>query len=491
MTNKLSTFEKEQAECAKKINDYKLSSEANIVASIFKNPDLLYNIDLKLEDFSNNIWRCWFAVADGLVLKEKKPSLDEISVGIYLEKHLKLKEKIEEYGGYSTIQDATSYINLDNFDSYVNDVKKFNILLKLLKYGFPVSENLSSYIDKTSSEIYEELELLLNHTFLNAESNVKSYNAFDNIFEYVNELNEGADIGLPLYGADILNAEIGGMHKGNIIGLGASSGCGKSYLAFNYLVPSCIQYNEPVVFIINEEDHKRFQKELLVWVANNIYGTELNKYTLRNGHFSDSVLGTLKQCAKWIEDKKDQHLLTIVPLQTYTVDLAIKVIKKYSSAMGVSYFVLDTMKESANSHDEIYRSMLRDSVKLYDTIKPTNRNVALLITYQLNKASLKMRKLTSNEIGMSKGILDVFSVNIMARKPNADEYEGQPKELKCFRLEGKNKIPFGLKEGKQYLILFITKNRYGKADSYEIVAEVDFGKDYYKEIGYTLILEDF
>ena len=98
MAIELTAFEKEQAQCAKKINEYKLTSEANIVASIFKNPELLYNVDLKLEDFSHNIWKCWFAVAYGLIIKEKKLGLDEITVGIYLEKHPKLKNKIQEYG---------------------------------------------------------------------------------------------------------------------------------------------------------------------------------------------------------------------------------------------------------------------------------------------------------------------------------------------------------------------------------------------------------
>ena len=91
MAIELTAFEKEQAQCAKKIGEYKLTSEANIVASIFKNPELLYNIDLKLEDFSHNIWKCWFAVANGLIIKEKKLGLDEITVGIYLEKHPQIK----------------------------------------------------------------------------------------------------------------------------------------------------------------------------------------------------------------------------------------------------------------------------------------------------------------------------------------------------------------------------------------------------------------
>ena len=812
MAIKLTAFEQEQAECAKKISEYKLKSEANIVASIFKNPELIYNIDLKLEDFSHNIWKCWFAVANGLVIKEKKLGLDEITVGIYLEKHPKLKDKIQEYGGYSTIHDATAYIDLENFDSYVNDIKKFNVLLQLLKYGFPISEKLSEYIDKTSDEIYSELELMLNHTFLNAESGIQSYNAFDNIHQYIDELNEGADIGLPFYGADLLNAETAGMRLGTMTGLGGLSGCvdkdteyfngiewkpiskyklgekvlqynkdgtaelvyplnyikdycdkmykikskygvsqmlspehtvvykskrnnlmqisaeemyhrhienkigftgkfittfnyngqginltdaeiklmcavicdgsfsknetnycrfhlkknrkkerlreilsecnltwkesisktegyidfycypplkikeftsewyncnqhqlqiicdnilfwdgsetngrktfntsikttadfiqfafastghratimvndrrgrirkvgdkeyiqksveycisitdrvlcsisgnskskidivtpqdgmkycftvpshmlvlrkdgrifitgnsGKSLLAFNYIIPSAIENNFPTVFIINEEDEKRYKKEMIIWVANNIFNANVSKYQLRNGHFGEELMKIFQQCADWIEEKKEQHILTIVPLQTYSVNIAIKVIKKYAR-IGVQYFVLDTMKPSANAKGEIYQSMMSDAVALYDVIKPTSLNVHLLCTYQLNKASSKIRKLTSDNIGMSKSIVDVMSLNIMVRHPHADEFDGESHALKCYRLNKKTKIPFALDKNKSYLILFITKNRFGRANHQQIIAEFDMGTNKYHEVGYTIIMEDF
>lgn len=490
MKEVLTTWQKEQAQCANKIAEYKLASEANVVASIYKNPELIYDLDLKLEDISNNTWRVFFAIAHGLILNENKTVLDEITIGTYLDKHLKLKAKVDDYGGFSTIQDAMSYINLDNFDGYVSDIKKFNVLLELLKYGFPISERLSEYVDKSLDDIYEELEMLLNHTFVSADRGIKSYNAFEGINEYIDSLNQGSDIGMPFNNADLLNAETGGLRLGTMTGLGGLSGTGKSLLAFNYLVPSAIKYNLPMCFILNEEEVTRFQKELLCWVCNNILNKEVNKYQLRNGHFNDKLMETLRDSAKWIEEKKEQHLLTIVPLQRYSCKTAIKLIKKYAG-LGVKYFLLDTMKPSADSRGEIYQTMMEDSVALYDTIKPTSLNVCLLCTYQLNKGSSKIRKYTGDNIGMAKNIADVMSLNIMVRFPYADEYGGNPKALKCYRIEGKTKIPFELDDSKSYIILFIVKNRYGRANHQQIVAEFDMGTDTYKEVGFTSILEDW
>ena len=492
MANKLTAFEKEQIECGKKIQEYKLSSEANIVASIFKKPELIYNIDLTIDDFSNNIWKCYYAIAYGLILTEKKTSLDEISVGIYLEKHPKLKNKIEEYGGYSTIEDATAYVELKNFDSYVNDIKKFNVLLKLLKYGFPIAEKLSEYIDKNADEIYSELEMMLNHTFINTASNVQSYNIFDGMDKYIKELDEGAEVGMPLHGSTILNSEIAGMHLGTIMGIGASSGVGKSWLAFNYLIPSALQYNERVVVICNEEDEGRWRRELLIYVVNNVFKHKLQKRELRNGKFSEEIWEWLHEAVDWIQEKANEHIVTVVPLQSYNVDLAIKIIKKYSSAFGCRYFVLDTLKESNNSKtDDIFKSMTRDTIKLYDLVKPSSKNLFLMVTYQLNKLANKVRHLTNLEIGMSKSIIDVMSTNILVRRPNYDEYEGEPKAINCYKEVGGARIHFPLRKDNNYFIIFLSKNRYGRSDAFQIVAKIDMSTNEYEEVGACNILEDW
>ena len=94
----LTPFEKELYNAVRKVKEFKLPAEANICSIFYKNPDLLYVYDsLKLEDFTNNIWRVYYAIAYDIIIKEKKQSLDEITVGLYLEKHDKLKKKYEEY----------------------------------------------------------------------------------------------------------------------------------------------------------------------------------------------------------------------------------------------------------------------------------------------------------------------------------------------------------------------------------------------------------
>lgn len=487
-------FEKECIETLKKINEYKLIAEANAVSSIYKEPDLIRDTSLKLEDINNNAWRVYFTIANDLINVEQKNTLDEITINMYLSKHSKLNSKYEEYGGFEKISSATSYIKIENFDSYVSEIKKWNAVMRLVKRGFPVKDRLSEYVDAKAEDIYNELEAWLNHTFVNVESNIKTFNACDGIHDLIDELNAGSQVGMPLSDAHILNREIGGINfNGNIYGLGANSGVGKSTTAINYLMPSVLANNEKMVIMINEEDQKKVRKELLVWVANNVYKGNIHKYTLRDGHFDEKTMNVLRQAANHLEELKDRRNITIVPFEKYTVKAAIKIIKKYSS-MGVRLFVLDTLKESSDSRNtETWKSMERDMVDLYDVVKPAAKNVALFVTYQLGKTSVKMRYFTNNEIGQAKNILDVFSVNLMMRQPFDDEYEGGSHEITAYKLTSKKntKIPFKLKRDKFYMITFITKNRFGMTDQYQILSEYDLSTNVHQDVGICNIIQDF
>lgn len=492
---KLTPYQEEVLKAAKQIKEYKVIAEANIVAILYKQPELFFDYTLELEDFSENTWRVYWQIASDLLVVEKKSVLDDMTVGLYLEKHPKLKKEYDDYGGYETIDKAKEYVNVSNMDGYVKELYKWKTVLVMLKNNFPVCNRINEFCDMSLDEIYEEYEAMINHIFVNAARDVESYNACEGINQFIDDLNSGKSVGLPLHNCDILNKEIGGLNcDGNIYGLGANSGVGKSTTAMNYIIPSILYYDEKVVFFINEEDQTKVQRELVIWVANNVFKFDLPKYKLRDGKFDEETMGQLRKVAEWIEDKKEKQNITIVPLERYSVNIVIKLIKKYAS-LGVRYFVLDTLKESFDAKtDEIYKSMTRDMVKLYDVVKPTAKNVGLFVTYQLGKASIKMRYLTNNEIGLGKSIVDVMSVNLMIRRPFEDEFEGGKHEIVGYRFDGvngKSKIPFKLKPDKHYMITFIPKNRFGQTDAFQIISEFDFSTNTNKDLGICNIVQDW
>lgn len=468
-------------------------SEANVIADIYKNPDKLREENLTAEDFNSKHWKLYYQIAFNIVCKDGKNILDPYTVGQYVDSRPAVKIKWDSYGGYKIIAKTGDFTHAENFEGYIKELKKYNVILKLHRCGFSVEKRYSELINMSAEEIYCEYETVLNDLFINADTEIRSYNVCDGMIAFVDELDKGKEIGMPFYHAPLLTNEVGGFnYHGNIYGLGAGSGVGKSTMAFNYLIPSCIKYKKQIVFIINEEDEKKFRKELLIWVANNKFNFDIHKYQLRNGHFTDELKSKLKECAAWIEKQKEEKILTVIPLPRYSVRSAVKIINKYS-ALGVDMFVLDTLKESFDAKtNDIWQSMMRDMVNLYDVVKPKNKNVGLFVTYQLGKGALKVRHLTNNEIGQAKSIVDVMSVNLMMRRPFEDEYTEGKRELKCWSIEGQGtKVEKKLKREDKPMITFITKNRFGETDTKQIVSKCDLSRNLYEDMFYCLVPQDW
>ena len=488
-------FQEELIKAAKTVKEYKLSCEANIVSIFYKKPDLLYDYQLKLEDFTENTWRVYWQIAFDIVIKERKSTLDEITIGLYLEKHSKLKQKYDEYGGFDTIEKATEYVKIENINGYIAELNKWNTVLLLLKNKFPVFDRLSEFADMSLDDIYVEYEAILNHIFINADEETKSYSIDDGIDELIEELNRGTAVGLPYHDMPLLNKETGGQLTGNITLIGGLSNMGKTTLARSLCIPTTIKNDDKLVIMLNEEGKKKWQRELLVWVANNIYKFDLQKFVVRDGKYSDEVMDMLRKCADWIKNKASDNTITIIPFNKYRTDKAIKVIKKYAS-LGVKYFILDTFKaDSGSRNDKIWLEMQQAMVDIYDTVKTEGgKDVHIVITFQLAKSSARQRFYSQDNIGQAKNIIDVASTCIMIRDVFDDEYTGEKNALKVYRLEGKNgksKIPVNLDHDKHYQLLFIVKNREGAANSVQIVVEHDMSRNLLKEVGFTSVPVDF
>ena len=492
---KLTPYQEEKLKCAKQVKEYKVACEANIVSIFYKKPELMYDYQLKLEDFSENTWRVYWQIAYDIIVKEKKSVLDDITVGLYLEKHSKLKQKYDEYGGYDTIDKATEYIKTSNISGYVNELKKWETVIKMIASGFPVTDRIKEFVDMSLDEIYKEYDALLNHIFINAEEDVMSYSLSDGIYDLIEQLNEGIAVGLPYDNMPTLTKETGGQLPGNITLVGGLSNMGKTTLTRTMLIPSAVKYGERLVILVNEEGKAKWQRELLVWVANNIYKTDLQKFVVRDGKFADEVKELLYKCADWIAEKSENNMLIIIPFARYETQKAIRVIKKYAS-LGVKYFILDTYKADAGSRsDRMWLDMQQNMVDIYDTVKAEGgKNVHITITFQLAKSSARQRFYSQDNIGMAKSIIDPASTCLMLRDVFEDEYTGEKNALKVYRLDGKNnksKIPVKLDHDKHYQLIFIVKNREGAANSIQIVCEHDMSRNLLKEVGFTSVPVDF
>lgn len=494
-SKKITPYQEELLKAAKTVKEYKLACEASIVSIYYKKPDLMYDYQLKLEDFTENTWRVYWQIAYDIVIKEHKPVLDDVTIGLYLEKHSKLRQKYDDYGGYETIEKATEYVKTENLGGYIAELNKWNTVLMMLKNKFPVYDRLSEFADMSLDDIYVEYEAILNHIFINADEDIQSYSIEEGIDDLIDELNEGLAVGLPYYEMPLLNKETGGQLTGNITLVGGLSNMGKTTLVRSMCIPASIKNGEKLVIIINEEGRKKWQREMLVWIANNIYKFDLQKFVVRDGKYSAEVMDMLRKCANWIKEKANDNTVTIIPFNKYRTEKAIKVIKKYAS-LGVKYFILDTYKaDSGSRSDKMWLEMQQSMVDIYDTVKTDGgKDVHIVVTFQLAKSSARQRFYSQDNIGQAKNIVDVASTCLMIRDVFEDEYTGEKNALKVYKLEGKNgksKIPVNLDHDKHYQLIFIVKNREGAANNYQIVVEHDMSRNLLKEVGFTSVPVDF
>ena len=153
--NKKSAWETECEKTSKKIDEITLGIEANIVATLYAKPEFLYQYEFALNDFNSNVWRVYWAIINELIINEKKNEIDELVVGFYLQKHSKLQEKYDEYGGWNTIQQATEYIKVENFDSQYRELHKWNTIKSMMKQGFPIANDFSNFADMSLEDIYD------------------------------------------------------------------------------------------------------------------------------------------------------------------------------------------------------------------------------------------------------------------------------------------------------------------------------------------------
>lgn len=491
--NPLNIPEKE-LKAIKKVKEYKLICESNVVSILWKDTDLFFNYDnLDLKDFTHNEWKVYFQIGKDIIIKEKKQTLDEVTVNLYLEKHEKLKEKYIEYGGYETIDLAKGYVKEKNIDGYIEELNKWNIVINLVKNKFPIADRLSEYVDMTSEEIYDEYEAILNHVFINSSnSGCKTSYLADGIHELIEDLDEGYAVGLPLYNMPILTHEIGGLSCGNITLMGGLSGTGKTTLTRYMLLPSILFNEDKICIMVNEEGKKKWQREMLIWVINNVFNENAQKYKLRDGGFTKEFKELLHRAGDWLLERKEQ--LIFADFENYSTNGVIKCLKKYAH-LGVSQFILDTLKpDSGTSADNTWFDLMQNMSRVYDTIKESALNVSLTCTFQLAKSSSRQRCYTQDNIGVSKNIIDTASTCIMIRKLFEDEFEGEKHELKVFKKAGKNgntTIPVKLDKTKHYQLLFVVKNREGSCNDYAIVIEHDMSRNTVSEIGFTVVPVDF
>lgn len=261
-----------------------------------------------------------------------------------------------------------------------------------------------------------------------------------------------------------------------------------TFITLAQTLPTALKMKEPLFIMCNEEDKKKWQREIIAWQINNIQKKDLVKSRFYQGEFTADEWEMFRIARDWLNEMLANGLIQFVNFSTFSMNKSIKLIRKYATQKSIKYFIIDTLKldndVGSNVTELAWLQLQQNMVKLYNVIKPTAKNVHVWVTYQLNK-SVRARFLDQSALGMSKNVADVVSTLILVR--NVLESEKGANGLKVKRADGQS---VELSEEKEYMIAFIDKNRQGSTSS-QIVWRVDKGRNIMKDVGFTKVSQDY
>jgi len=482
------------------LRESKVRAEGMYIAALYKNPSLFLEYELSIKHFSSKSpWAMYYQIYISMD-KRGYEIFDALSVDTFVNDSLNAKgqELYHSYGDFAPIGTMIDIIEDSNIQEYYNNVLRYSAIFRLKAIGFDIRGRWEEIQKLDYKQLSDFFEGLVNDVFndINMEED-EVVNLTDDIRSVWEEADKGVNVGLPV-NSKLLNNIIKGQVTGHITLLAGKSGVGKSFLTTCLTLPMHMRHDEPVLIMCNEEDVAVWKMQMTIWIANNYIihtkkfkgrGLSLLKerYYDSQGGFTKDEWELIDASIEWLEKQIDADKIKFVSFNSFSMDKAIGLIKKYITQRNFKYFILDTLKVDndvgSKANDLAWLHLQQGMVKLYNVIKKSNKDAHVWVTYQLKKEN--RRYLDMESLGMSKNVVDVVSTLILAR----NVYDSEKGDNKL-SIRGDKNQPVIINENSDYMLLFVDKNRRGSTNDV-VVLKVDKNKNIIEDMGLTRIEEDF
>ena len=461
--------------------------EGNFVMSLYKEPDLIedYSNIINGEDMLTDDGCFYYGLAQNMY-KMGYRVFDNVSINTYLKDKDVLREGFERRGGYKTIQEITSVLDIENIDTNYDELIKNNLLLRLHDQGFPIVSNLSKLNEMNSEEVYDYFDYILNNIAIGKIEKIKAVSLSKGYDKYFEMWDKGSQIGFPI-SSPFLNSKLAGVHKSNFILHCAYIGQGKTTTAIILYVLSVIEQGLNVLILANEQTKEEWYNMMASAVLfNKIHYYGMNRTKITKGSYTEEQREKLDEAAKWL-GKEGRGNVELIELQDYSISRVKKIVKKYSK-LGYGMVILDTLKPTKENSDKAWAEFSEAAKEIFQITK--KEDIALVATAQLSGDSPGRKYLDLSCIGKSKAISETATQVVMFRFLFQDEKE----KLKPFTLKRDEETGrysnvrelHDLDPNKTYIVVFIPKNRFGETTQ-QIVMEFNQAFMSLRDIGYVEI----
>lgn len=502
-------------EAYKHLEDALYTVEGRLVACLWKDPNLFFETELRYENFYYNGWATIFFVGWSLITDPKNVNKNAVlsdpqMIEDYLKQHNKIRRIWNELDAntFLSMQSASEVMTSENLFYFVERQNKIITFLRMHKEGLiELNEQAIKLCEDYSlDQVYQMYEAKLNDIFANTGFNIRSYGICDDIDLHIQQWDEGEAMGIPFEGLPKFSEMIGGIPDAGVSLIGGVSNVGKSSLVRNCILPVLFPSPEEIeqkgyinksVIFLNEEGLSKWQREIMTWVINNVIENKtvgkFNKSILRNGNFlkDSKVKHLIYEAKNWMMKNIPSESMRFLPLEKFSTQEVIKLIKKYS-CLGYKNFIIDTFKmdntENTKIDNNVRLQLVQNITHLYNIAKEDGKNVRIICTVQLSKASIFQRYLSQESLAESKNMVDPCSMGVFIRRVWDDELSGGSKQLMVYPYgkDANNSNPIPLSTDRNYILLFPIKTREGEVTR-QGVASIDLGTNTLQEIGWTSV----
>ena len=467
--------------------------EAVVSLNLLKNPSLFDEYRLTDEDFKDKDAKQITRLAS---LLQTVDTVNVLAIDMIFDKNKELKEYFDDFGGSQELVNEMQRIDQNNFETFYEELIKQNYILELKSLGFDVSR----YADKFKDMSCEDIKDWLEYNIIDVEDRTTQLgrgleiNDLELTDEMINDILNGEIYETLSYSkySPILNGLTNGLVLGTTMILGATSGAGKSTFTLSNIVYPIIKEGNKVVIISNELTAKQYMMMLISIISYREFGEYLQRDKLAKGNVDkDKTKESLIKIQSYINENL-KHSIKFINYNDGNIDVVIRAMKKCSK-LGFSLAIYDTAKPESSKDARSWANLLEDVKKM--TFTAQECNMALLLPTQVMQSANDKRILNKSLLSESKGIVTVASTLLLFRRVKNDEMTGCKFDCKPYRYikcenGGWEREELTITPDKQYIMMFVDKNRFGsdgKVIIYEFVASIAC----YRELGYCTPVDDY
>ena len=496
--------------------------ESLVLSSLLQDMSLIADFPLSNKDFTFDRTKFFFGLIKELSTKYKE--LDEVTVLSYVGASPTLRDTYLANGGWESIKKIKELGNVKNYEKYIDDLEKSNLINRLKLKGFNIDQEIEIdnvkvkpielFPSMNASQVHDFYEMLLADVGVNSLGDdmvlEDLYYTDEEIYKIDNQIEDNSkqfavtlrwndDDGKERYlqSFKVLNSLINGIsHSNGVHVFAGHSGVGKTTITIN-IIMGLIEDGAKVLITSNEQQSKYFKEMLISIIARNVFKSyTITRKKIARGDFTPEEREIFIKANEFAKEKyKDK--LKFIAMNEFKVDKIKKIAKKLCLSEGYDTLVLDTFKPEDASGTNTVGKMSENARQLDSFGKQMKMRIILpaqCATYSEGKTSY----MTSAVLSHSKQIKEVAHTILLARKiipeeldPKKEKYFLKPYKWQENKDTGKAEkveleiIDSGTSEGrlkkfshncidiqKHYILVFLDKNRAGK-DQVVLLLEMD------------------